>query len=92
MKGNIFIEFLGGLALVIGLVEMVVIIYLRFWHQAECRYWVFEKTHHYLFTKKRLQTPYPIQIFETPRTVIGIGKCGSIQEKVELPKLESAQW
>lgn len=58
------------------------------WDRARCAYLVFESAHARL-TGRAGPRAVDIEIYETPEAVSSVGRCGSSQQTVRLPKLPS---
>ena len=90
-KGQALVEF--TLCAMIANVALTLAAFLlqSQWNRGKCAYLVFESVHSQLVGRS-----YPvysnIKIQETEDRVIGVGRCGNSKERVELPKLEAAEW
>ena len=91
-QGQSLVEFIISLMLSLTCLLMVGSYFRSIGLKSQCAYFVFEKTHAHLIGAVPTRVSVPIQIHESSFQVTGEGKCGRAVERVDLPKLESAQW
>ncbi len=84
MIGQSLVEFsLSALVLVTFLVACSFVLKAQ-WDRAKCAYIVFEKTHQRVIRERSDRSrPYGVR---------GRGLCGGVEERVDLPWIESARW
>jgi hypothetical protein len=58
------------------------------WQRARCAYVVFERTHERLVGLPEQGVSVSVRVSERPGSVLGEGRCGGANERVEMAKLE----
>jgi len=95
VDGQSFVEFVTVLWPISLLILYISNVFVKEWHRVECAYQTFEQTHRHIMGK-HLQTKHhqknAVRIYEQEDRWVGIGHCDGITERVELPKLETAEW
>ena len=91
-QGQTLIEFMFSVMIAVFGVYLGGLVLKAEWQRVRCVYLVFEGTHSRLIGALSSKRSIQIQFSESADRVVGVGTCGKIKEKVELPKLEAAQW
>lgn len=90
-SGQAIVEFALLATFLIFFISAASILFKLEWKRSWCAYEAFETTHSHLTGRFRIPT-LPVEIQENENQVEGTAQCGTMRERVVLPKLETATW
>lgn len=91
-SGQTLTEFAFLASITAAILSLAAMLLYRHWERSACAYLVFEATHARRASRPEPKSNIPIRVTEDSHSFYGEGVCGKWREKVQLPKLESAQW
>ena len=90
--GQVLIEFVASVGVALALLAGAGMLFHEEWQRTRCAYAVFEKAHAALIGGLSFASTVPVSLTRGETFVEGQARCGQANERVRLPRLESARW